>query len=626
VLLAACLGGHEAVTSGLVRQMAVELQQEMVLPLAELPEAEPEPAPEPVAPVPPEPVSASAPAATGQAATTPGAQGADGLPGTPDHTASAQEPAFRFDAPARPVRDRGDDSPARARDRAEPGSGAPTAAAAALAPHGAPTPASTPGVWAQTVPQTVPAMPPIMPVTDGVEFDIDLDEVDGPTQPPASPSSPPEWANLDLELEPAFAPAPPQDAEPLPIAAPLSRRDTLVLLHGDRPDDEPLPASGRPTLLALGDSALACAKLRRLSLCWQQAGQTVPVRVLFAGSTAEWSAQGASAGADRAELAPDACVAASERADPTSPWRRLLQDGTAHAVVVAGASWPLLHAALTARQAGVPVVRLGAGESRVDADSERSLLNTLLDRAASWLCCTGVAEHQVLIREGVPARRIARVGNLAAGVLQGLAPSVPEFPAVLGGLQLPALWLARAASGFGLVTAQVRPGDIEPEDALQWLMLARLGHAEMPLLWLADEATLAALRDPTLQLQVESSGIAIVAQLSYVGQLSLLSRARCVLAGPAGALADEAGALGVPVVLVQLSGGSGMALKGGGLTLVGPSAAQLRAAVRAAHQQHRAAGALLELDDDAATETAQQLARWLGPAGSSVVGPEEAVA
>ena len=91
-------------------------------------------------------------------------------------------------------------------------------------------------------------------------------------------------------------------------------------------------------------------------------------------------------------------------------------------------------------------------------------------------------------------------------------------------------------------------------------------------------------------------------------------------------LAEMLVALAVPVVQIALYANVPSTLEDGGLIQVGPSAAQLRSAVRAAYQRHAASGHPHDLDDDAAIEIAQQLARWLSQRELGAAAFEEAVA
>jgi putative secretion ATPase (PEP-CTERM system associated) len=387
----------------------------------------------------------------------------------------------------------------------------------------------------------------------------------------------------------------------------------------------PLPRA-RPCVLALADSAMGFAKLHRVALRWGQEETSSAFLTVYIGAADDLDRDESKAWTQGGRLTPDAVIPHDTTEAATRRFRELLDAQRPLALVVIGHGWPLLYATLAARQAGVPVVRLDAGSLRGDTESPVSLVNTLIDRASQWLFCSGLAEQQALAAEGVSGHRVARIGRLVSGVLQSVSSQVPGARQVLAQCVLPSAWLARAATGYGLITAQFTADDVPMEDTLQWLMLARLAHAELPMLWLAGPDTARALRDPSLRLHIESSGIVVVTQLGPLERLALLSGARCVLCSFSKTMAEEALAIAVPVVQIALYASHTTALEGSGITEVGPSAAQLRSAVKAAHQRHDLSGRLHDLDDDAAIDAAQQLARWLSRRHSGAAAFEEAVA
>lgn len=281
------------------------------------------------------------------------------------------------------------------------------------------------------------------------------------------------------------------------------------------------------------------------------------------------------------------------------------------AVLLAGASYPVLQCGLIARELGLPVVRLDAGAGRGDVESGRGTLCALLDRASHLLVATGEDRQRTLLAEGFAADALVAAGNCTARMLQDLQPHLPAFSTLMARLSPPRTWLTRAAVGFGLVSAQFDAGDVSPGDALQWLMLARSGSAELPLLWPVSDRSAAVMREPAVHVHLESAGIAVVREHDYLNLLSLLGRARCVVAGPARSLVDEATALGIPAIVVQLVADEPATPEDSLVTRVGPNAPQFKAAVRSALQRvatEPAAGAGLP---DAHQEIVAHLAHWL---------------
>ena len=178
-------------------------------------------------------------------------------------------------------------------------------------------------------------------------------------------------------------------------------------------------------------------------------------------------------------------------------------------------------------------------------------------------------------------------------------------------LSPPRTWLTRAAVGFGRVSAQFDAGDVCPGDALQWLMLARSGSAELPLLGPVSDRSAAVMREPSVHVHLESAGIAVVREHDYLNLLSLLGRARCVVAGPARSLVEEATALGIPAIVVQLVADEPAIPEDSLVTRVGPNAPQFKAAVRSALQRVATEPAGTADLPDAHQEIVAHLAQWL---------------
>jgi UDP-N-acetylglucosamine 2-epimerase (non-hydrolysing) len=291
----------------------------------------------------------------------------------------------------------------------------------------------------------------------------------------------------------------------------------------------------------------------------------------------------------------------------------LLAEGAPAAVLLGGTSYAVLQCALVARQLGIPVIRLEGGEDRMAVEGGLSTLAALVDRCADLLCVASSHESQNLHAEGFLPSQIVSVGDMTAGVLRDLQPILPSFTELMGRLQLPADWMSRAAGGFGLISAQFEEADVTPGDALQWLMLARYGSTELPMLWPVSERTAAVMRHPSIQAQLESSGIAVVRGCEYLQLLSLLTRVRCVVSGPARHFVAEASAGGIPSIVIQLYAETPAVPENGLVTRVGPSASQFKSAVRSAFHEGRPENVVGFAGSgmDAAVETVEQLARWL---------------
>ena len=439
--------------------------------------------------------------------------------------------------------------------------------------------------------------------------------VSAPTARAAAPAHIAPAAVLTTPLSAAAsAPAAPAPASAVVTLAATPDIELPAAAGSARPGaSEGLP---RAAVFCVADSPLAWFKLRSLSRRWTLQPDMPPMVLVHPGRRAllqhSWQQQ-VETGLPVAEHhlgVPPGPVGQTQAAIALR-FADLLSEAAPCAVLIGGASYATLTCALIARQMDLPVIRLEGGRCRADSESGLAPLHALLDRSADWLTVDARHDQQLLEAEGFDARQLAVTGSLTAGILDELQPLLPTAAELMADLGLSQEWQARAATGYGLVTAQFMAQDVAPGDALQWLMLARNGNHELPLLWPVSDRTAQVMREPTLQLQLQASGIAVVRGDDYFQRLSLLARARCVIAGPARTLIEEASAWGVPSVVVQLYADAPAASAAALVSCVGPSASQFRAAVRAALQLARPDRGLPSTPVDAVLATVEQIGRWL---------------
>lgn len=411
-------------------------------------------------------------------------------------------------------------------------------------------------------------------------------EADGGTRQPLATIAPPAMAPV---IAPAAAVAAPTHALPLANAA-----------------------SG--PVIAVADDPWSWAKLQALARRWSRRPELPALVLVHPGA----------AGAVRWPGVPEPGdveshhLEMSAHADPAQVGLRLAAwyaQRRPAAVIVAGHSYALLHAALAARRAQLPVIRLDAGERRSPAEAERGALASLIDRTAEWLCAATLREQQDLATEGFGSRRIARVGPLATSAMHDLRPHLPGYAEAAARLGFPAD--VAAAGAHGLITAQFERDDVEPADALQWVLLVRHIHAELPLVWLASARTQQILADPVVRRPLDAAGIAVVPRPDGLDRLALLDRARCVVAGPARDGVDEARGAGVPALVLDVYGDAVQPLEGGGVWQVGPSVGQVKAAmqdVQHAARPARVLHAVPQEADDVASALVQRMGHWLAGA------------
>jgi putative secretion ATPase (PEP-CTERM system associated) len=444
---------------------------------------------------------------------------------------------------------------------------------------------------------------------------------------PAAPASP----SVSTALKVPGAPARPAS---VPVAP--------VIAMAPKPSAASAPEVGG--VLALAEDPLGWSKLHALARRWNREAPLKPMMLVHPGARAsaplgalaQHRIAGSASPEDRPQpdvVGAEALVSEHHLDVPTGPvgatgaalvqrFAAMLGRTQPAAVLVQGQSYRLLQCALTARQLGVPVVRLGAGEMRAGGCADRALTAAMLDRCADLLCVTSLAEQQVLAGEGFLARQVLRVGPLVAGVIRECASQVPAFEQVRERAGEAARRALADARGFGLLTMQFQEGDVAPSDALQWLLLARHVSTRLPLIWPVTEATAALLREPALQRHLDSADIAILRHNDHLHRLALLDRARCVLSGPQRGLVEEALALGVPALVVQNLAQAQPSMEPSPVTVVGTSARQLGAALNLALRQgsHRKPG-LAEVNDAPLGCVVTHVGRWLEEQGCGLAQP-----
>ncbi len=401
-----------------------------------------------------------------------------------------------------------------------------------------------------------------------------------------------------------------------PAADPTSKARSAAQISGEA-DQSSLPAEQQPgIILALANDAWNWSKFELLGRRWCAVSGLPPMVLASCAERESVQTPGLQAALGGAALA----TVFLERAHGPLGRRTaalnlrfadLLSQRRPRAMLTAGVGYETLQCALLARQLGIPLIRMDAGDFGHDPVGVPAQTAEMLDRCADLLCVKTVSEQRSLVGQGIASERIVRVGHWGAGVLHALAPRISSADVDWADRDLQALWRSRAAGGYGLITAQIEPGDLAPEDVQQWLMLVRHGHTEIPMIWSATPRTAVALSEPPVQAQLRAAGIEMMCEADPARELSVLAHARCVIAGPARGLVEQAQAVGVPSIVVHLYGKTQTESETSAVVQVGPSASQFKSALRAAVQANRSPTKPADLDDSAAQHAVQQIAAWL---------------
>lgn len=273
-------------------------------------------------------------------------------------------------------------------------------------------------------------------------------------------------------------------------------------------------------------------------------------------------------------------------------------------VVVPGDVNSTVAAALVASKLGIPVAHLEAGLRSFDRAMPEELNRVVTDHLSDLLLTPSPDADENLAREGVPASRVARVGNLMIDTLREHLPRARAL-STWRGLGLP-------EGGYAVVTLH-RPSNVDDPAALARLLgaLAEVARA-LPVVFPVHPRTRARLADPALA--GAAAALRLVEPLGYLEFLSLTSAARLVLTD-SGGLQEESTALGVPCLTLRENTERPVTVAEGTNRVVGTDPARIVAEARRALDGAAGRGRIPALWDGRAGErAADAVLAFLSPA------------
>jgi UDP-N-acetylglucosamine 2-epimerase (non-hydrolysing) len=260
-------------------------------------------------------------------------------------------------------------------------------------------------------------------------------------------------------------------------------------------------------------------------------------------------------------------------------------------VLVPGDVNSTLAATLVAAKRGIRVAHLEAGLRSFDRRMPEELNRVATDHLADLLLTPSADGDANLAREGIPADRIVRVGNVMIDSLHAALPAARAraVPQSLG-----------LAPGCYAVMTLHRPSNVDDPDTLARLLgaLAEIG-SELPVVFPVHPRTRARLAEP--RFEALATAIRTIEPLGYVDFLSLTSQARLVLTD-SGGLQEETTALGIPCLTLRENTERPVTVDEGTNEVVGTDPARILAAARAALQGRGKRGRVPALWDGKAGE------------------------
>ena len=236
------------------------------------------------------------------------------------------------------------------------------------------------------------------------------------------------------------------------------------------------------------------------------------------------------------------------------------------AVVVPGDVNSTVAAALVASKLGIPVAHLEAGLRSFDRTMPEELNRVVTDHLSDLLLTPSPDADENLRAEGIPAARIARIGNvmidtLLANLSRARAARVPER-------------MGLAPGGYAVVTLH-RPSNVDDPAVLARLLgaLARIGRS-LPVVFPVHPRTRARLSG---EAAAHAAALRLEEPLGYREFLSLTSAARLVLTD-SGGLQEETTALGIPCLTLRENTERPITVEEGTNEVVGTDPARIVAA------------------------------------------------
>lgn len=209
------------------------------------------------------------------------------------------------------------------------------------------------------------------------------------------------------------------------------------------------------------------------------------------------------------------------------------------AVVVPGDVNSTVASALVAAKLGIPVVHVEAGLRSFDRTMPEELNRVVTDQLSDLLLTPSADADENLRREGVPAARVVRIGNV---MIDTLLANLPRARA----LGVPAA-MGLAPGGYAVATLH-RPSNVDDAAALARMLAALARVAErLPVVFPVHPRTRARLEGGAAR---HAAALRTTEPLGYLEFLSLTSAARLVLTD-SGGLQEEATALDVPCLTLR---------------------------------------------------------------------------
>lgn len=191
----------------------------------------------------------------------------------------------------------------------------------------------------------------------------------------------------------------------------------------------------------------------------------------------------------------------------------------------------------------IPVVHLEAGLRSGDRRMPEEINRLVTDAIADVLWTPSEDADENLAREGVPASRIDRIGNIMIDSFEMLRDRIEASSAQAD--------LGLSGGGYALVTLH-RPSNVDQAETLQPIVSALAAVAdELPIVFVAHPRTMKSLeRFGLLETLSAQPRIKLLEPLPYIDFMNVVTGAKAVITD-SGGLQEETTYLGIPCLTLR---------------------------------------------------------------------------
>lgn len=209
------------------------------------------------------------------------------------------------------------------------------------------------------------------------------------------------------------------------------------------------------------------------------------------------------------------------------------------AVLVQGDTNTTLAGALCAAKLGIPVVHLEAGGRSFNRRMPEELNRVMVDHISALLLAADHAAEQHLLAEGLPQSDIHMIGSSVIDAVIRHRPAAESRSSILERLEIsPQSYLALTLHRNENTTQEQLPGIVRALNDIS---------EQIPIVFARHPRTAAAMAQFGLTM---SPQIRVIEPLGYLDTLKLVGHAYALLTD-SGGLQEEAGALGIPTLILR---------------------------------------------------------------------------